>query len=285
MIAARTGGGHAAMGHLDVDGTRVRLYREGDGAGHTVVYLHSASGEICGLPFFTRLAAAGHRILVPELPGCGGSPPPKEDWQSLDDALFHLRRTLDLLSADKAVLIGASLGGWLAAELAVWFPERVRALVLLNAVGLRVEGAPVFNIFGVPGYADHQAEVMRRANPHNVDFLSLLRPSIAPSTGDPEQDTLLHFIRGQTVAARLGWNPFLHDPKLRSRLHAVRAPTLVLWGKDDQVVPLAHGEAYRDGIPGARLELVERCGHLPALEQPEVCAAHVNRFLATIPAS
>jgi pimeloyl-ACP methyl ester carboxylesterase len=268
----------------DVDGTNIRTYIDGvppDGPrpGRTVVYLHSASGEVCPLPFFERLVEAGYHVVAPELPGCGGSAEPTPPWRSLEDAVFHVRRTVDLLTRGPAIVIGSSLGGWLAAELAVWCPALVERLVLINAVGLRVEGAPIFNIFGVPGDPGHQSEVMQRANPHSADTLSMLLPAMVDTELDPATMFMMHFVRGATAAARIGWNPYLHDPRLPLRLGQITAPTLVVWGADDGIVPLAHGEAYTAGIPGARLDVMSGTGHLPVLEQPASTADRVIAFL------
>ena len=87
-------------------------------------------------------------------------------------------------------------------------------------------------------------------------------------------------LKALEAAARVGWNPYLHDPKLERRLGRVTAPTLVLWGRQDGLVPLVYGERYRDRIPGARLEVIERCGHLPPIERPAEFAARTLGFLS-----
>jgi pimeloyl-ACP methyl ester carboxylesterase len=224
-----------------------------------LLYLHSGFGEAGALPLFDHLVDAGFRVTAPPLPGFGESGP-AHDCHRIEDAVFQLRPLLD----ERPVVVGSSLGGWLAAELAVWFPDRVRALVLLDAVGLRLDGAPIFDIFSA-----RHPETMRRVLPHGGDLLELLKP--AYDAADPSA-ALLHLFNASEATARLGWNPFLHDPKLLGRLPGVTAPTLVVWGADDGVVPLAHGEAYAAAIPDARLEVIVGCGHLPALEQPAAVA-------------
>jgi pimeloyl-ACP methyl ester carboxylesterase len=230
-----------------------------------LLYLHSGFGEAGALPLFDHLADAGFDVTAPELPGFGTSEP-AHDWHRIEDAVFHLRPLLH----DRPVVVGSSLGGWLAAELAVWFPEHVSGLVLVDAFGLRVEGAPIFDLF-----AARQSETMRRVLPNGGDLLELLAPAF--DAGD-QTAALLHLFHASEATARLGWNPFLHDPKLLGRLPGITAPTLVLWGADDGIVPLAHGEAYAGAIPVARLEVLDRCGHLPALEQPAAVAQRVAAF-------
>lgn len=263
-----------------VDGKRIRVHRQG--AGQPIFYLHSGTGEVGRTEFFDRLAAAGWEVVVPELPGFGKSDPAPE-WRSIEDVVFHLRRVIDVLELRSAVVIGMSLGGWLAAELAVWFPERVRALVLIDAAGLRVEGAPVYSVFPGPGW--DAAEMMRRSNPHGVDFQKVLA-GMDEGGGEPDpQAQLLQGLGNMEVIARIGWNPYLEDPKLPARLASVTAPTLVLWGAEDELVPRAHGERYAQLIPGAALRIVPESGHTPALEQPVRTAALIAEFLGEVQAS
>jgi pimeloyl-ACP methyl ester carboxylesterase len=256
---------------LEVDGVRLRLERHGEGE-PALVYLHSIFGEVGALPFFDQLAASGLTVVAPELPGFGASdalPGPLR----IEDVVFHLRRLLDVLGLEHPVLVGASLGGWLAAETAVWFPGRVRALVLMDAFGLRVEGAPAFDVFGSTHHELWAAAVA------DGDLLRHLGPVLGESNDGPDA-VRLHLFRSMEASARIGWNPYFHDPKLGARLGALGAPALVVWGGADGVLPLAHGEAYAGSLPRARLEVVPGCGHVPALEQPAQAARLVAGFLA-----
>lgn len=261
------------MESVTVDGRRIRVHVEG--TGRPLVYLHSGSGEVGPMPVFAQLAAAGFRVLVPELPGFGESDK-APDWRGVDDVVLHLRRVFDVLELDAAVVVGSSFGGWLAAELAVWFPERVRALVLADAVGLRLDGAPISDVFGGPGSVIE--ELLARANPHGRDMAALMAPLFEPEA--PADLPLRYQIRGMEVLARVGWNPYLHNPRLLGRLPLITAPTLVLWGAQDTLVPVAHGERYAAAIPGARLVTVPECGHLPAIEQPGITAELIAAFVS-----
>jgi pimeloyl-ACP methyl ester carboxylesterase len=249
-----------------VDGLTARVHRAGAAGGVPLLYLHSGFGEVGALPLFDALAGAGFAVTAPELPGFGRSDPDPAAHR-VEDVLFHLRRVVDTLGLDRPLVVGSSLGGWLAAELAVWFPERVGPLVLVDAVGLRLDGAPVFDLFHA-----RQGDTLRRALPHGPALLELLAPTLALVDGDDPNAVLLHFFHALEALAKVGWNPFLHDPKLLARLPLVTSPTLVVWGADDGIVPVAHGEAYAGAIPGAHLEVLDRCGHLPALEQPDALA-------------
>ena len=75
--------------------------------------------------------------------------------------------------------------------------------------------------------------------------------------------------RNREATARYAWSPYMHDPKLKGRLHRIRIPTLLLWGAADRILSEAYGRAYCAAIPGARFETIERAGHFPHLEQPE----------------
>lgn len=263
------------METFTVDGKTARLFRAGTGP--PLLYLHSGFGEVGALPLFSALADAGFAVVAPELPGFGQSDP-APDWHRIEDAAFHLRRVCETLSLPPCTVVGSSLGGWLAAELAVWFPDRVSSLVLIDAVGLRIDGAPVFDLF-----AARQGELLQHVFPRGGDLLTMIAPAIEGS--DDEHAVLLHFFHALEATARIGWNPYLHDPKLPARLPLVSAPTLVVWGGDDGVVPVAHGEAYAAAIPGAQLTVLDGCGHLPALERPDDVAALVRSFAASLPRS
>lgn len=262
------------METLTVDGKRVRVHRQG--TGRPLVYLHSASAEVGPIPFFAELERLGFSVIAAELPGFGTAEPVPE-WRGIHDAVFHVRRALDELEIGRATLVGSSFGGWLAAEVAVWFPDRFDALVLLDSLGLVVEGAPIGDVFGGPG--SDPVALMAQANPHGFDLLGVLAACL-DRPEDPHALTL-HLLRGLQGLARLGWDPYMHDPRLRDRLSTLTVPTLVIWGEDDGVVPVAHGAAYADAIPGATLKVVPKSGHAPAFEHPAEVAEMIGSFVGS----
>ena len=170
--------------------------------------------------------------------------------------------------------MGASFGGWIAAELAALWPDRATHLVLVDAVGLWVDQAPLGELFG--STPPELATMIFHDQSHPIAQMmhAMTTPSELP------EDFVYAQLRALEMAARVGWNPYLHDPKLAQRLRRITAPTLVVWGRQDGITPLAYGERYRDLVPGARLEVIDRCGHLPPLERPEEFARTVGGFLA-----
>lgn len=263
---------------LDVHGTSVSLLEAGKGA--PLLYLHGFAdvhGAVPGwLPFHEALAAST-RLLAPAHPGCGASTG-IEQVDGVEDLVFHYLDLLDALGLDRVDVVGSCLGGWIAAELAVRHPHRVAGLVLLGAVGLHVPGAPIADLFMLSQRADFGKHTDLRA--------LLFREADAPLalTMFPDRYAALpeELLRYQylTFAARIGWNPpYFYDRKLRPRLRRITVPTLIVWGREDCFVPLSHAEAYREGIKGSKLVVLDGAGHSVWLEEPERCAKLVAEFV------
>jgi pimeloyl-ACP methyl ester carboxylesterase len=264
-------------GRLETPLGTIQLARAGSGP--PLVYLHSAAGEAAS-PALEDLAA-DHAVYVPVFPGFGESDG-LEHIDGMEDAVFHLLDVLDALELAAPTVIGLSLGGWMAAELATRAPERVGRLVLVSPVGLRIEGAPVPDLFGRrPGeladdlYADQShpmAQMMHLLDDWVGDVTKMV---------DLPGGMLMPMVQSMAATAKLGWNPYLHNPKLPGRLRRITAPTLVVAGAADRFTPRAHPEAYAAGIAGARLVVIEGSGHMVPMERPAEFAAAVREFLAT----
>jgi pimeloyl-ACP methyl ester carboxylesterase len=249
---------------LAVHGHRVQLF-EG-GAGRPLLYLHGA-GTYWWMPVHDLLARR-RRVLLPVHPGFGTSQG-IEAIEAMDDLVFHTLDVLDALALERVDVVGLSLGGWLAAELALRHPGRVGRLVLVDAPGVRVPGVPMADAFMA---APAKARQLLFHDPGSAVAMALLPDA-------PPPDRLEAVLRGREAAARLLWNPAQHYRKLTTRLWRIQAPTLVVWGADDRLIPLAYGEAWTAGIRGARMVTLPGCGHLPPLEQPERFAAAALDFL------
>jgi pimeloyl-ACP methyl ester carboxylesterase len=189
----------------------------------------------------------GAQVLVPTHPGFGGTPKPA-GLTGVAELARHYVAMLDELGLENVTVLGNSFGGWLAAEIALCASPRVSAAVIVNGIGVAVEGHPVTDISGF-GLAEIQAH-------------SWHDPAKAPQpTGTgPSPD----------VQALIGYTgPSMTDPALLDRLRDVRIPVHVLWGESDRIVDPEYGKAYAAAIPGSTFTLLPRTGHLPQLETPE----------------
>jgi pimeloyl-ACP methyl ester carboxylesterase len=250
---------------LKVRGKSVQLFEGGDGP--PVLYLHGA-GTYWWLPGHDRLAARRH-VYLPAHPGFGDSTG-AEDIEDIEDLVFHTLDVLDELALERVDVVGLSLGGWCAVELALRQPQRVNRLVLVDAAGLRLRDVPTPDLFlATPA----ESRELLFADPKGPIAMAAI-----PDT-PPAPEKMVYILRGREAAARLLWNPHVRYRKLMSRLDRVKRPTLVVWGAQDRLFPLPYGEAFARGIPGAKLVTIDRCGHLPPVEQPERFAEAVLDFL------
>lgn len=257
-----------APGFVDVRGRRTQVLRKGEGP--PVLYLHSATGETYWTGFDGVVADAGFEVIHPAHPGFEGSEG-LADIEDIHDLAFHTLDLMDALGVGRTAIVGSSLGGWLAAELAVYAPERVERLVLVDSAGI---AAPAVDMWAVR--PPELAEVLFADQDH---WLAQLMKAIDVTTSLPPPEILMPLLQAMEASARVGWNPHLHDPKLPGRLHRVRAPTLVIWGERDGFMPIEHGERFVELIAGARMETIADCGHLPVLECPEALARRTIGFL------
>lgn len=254
---------------IDVAGKSVRLLV--GGSGPPLLYLHSAGADVEWGEAHERLAAK-FTVHLPAHPGFSDSTG-IEDVDGILDVVLHYVDLLNVLDLRSVPVVGTSLGGWIAAELAALYPERVQKLVLVDAVGLWIDTAPIGELFGV-----EPAELARMLfHDQSHPIAAFMHALVSPA--DLPEAIVYAQLKALESAAKIGWNPYLHDPKLEARLRRVSAPTLVLWGKQDGLVSTAYGERYRDRIKGARREIIEGCGHLPPLERPDAFAEAVLRFL------
>jgi pimeloyl-ACP methyl ester carboxylesterase len=237
------------------------------GTGEPMLVLHGAGGSPRFLPAMRALSEK-FEVFVPQAPGFGGTEAPP--WlESMSDLANFYLDFLDEFDLRHVHLVGLSLGGWTAAELAVRNASRLASLTLMDAPGIDVPGVPrrdpsliseeqaVRETYFDPKFADDA--VTRAFNPANE---SVRRAN-------------------QRIVAKLAWQHQFHDPQLQRWLHRIHIPTLIVWGENDRNFPPAYGEAWHKAIAGSRLVVLPRCGHLPIQEQPEAFAASVAEFCAT----
>jgi len=250
---------------LTVNGTRIDMIERG--TGRPLLFLHAENGIEPAMAAIEALAK-GARVIAPTHPGYGRSELPK-GMRSVDDLSYFYLDLLDQLDLRDVALVGVSLGAWLAAEIAVKSTQRLSKLVMANAVGVKVgerENRDIVDIFALT----------------EKEFIDIAYADPAVGTRDykalPDAEVLAA-ARAREATARFAWNPYFHNPRLKSRLHRVRIPTLFLWGTHDRMLSEPYGRAYCAMIPGARFETIDRAGHFPHQEQPKAFADKVLNFV------
>ncbi|MEX0409017.1 alpha/beta hydrolase [Aquibium sp. LZ166] len=245
-----------------VTGCRIRMMRKGKG--EPLLFLHGATGVPRWLPFMDMLAEK-YDLIVPEHPGFGASDTP--DWlDNIGDLAFFYLDLIDHLGLDKVHLLGTSIGGWIAAELATRSCEKVRTLTLVAPAGIHVKGVKKGDIF--------------MWSPEETAQNLFHNQEIAKAVPQPaNEDELMVVLKNRLMTAKLGWQPRMYNPHLKKWLHRVDVPTLIIWGDDDKLIPAAYGPAYRDLIPNSSLEVIAECGHLPHVEKAQEFTSKVVSFI------
>jgi pimeloyl-ACP methyl ester carboxylesterase len=236
------------------------------GEGAPILVLHGAGGLPPQAPFLSLLAKHG-RVIAPTHPGFGTSELP--DWiDSVDDLAYLYLDLLDTLDLRDVTLIGFSMGGWIAAEIAIKSTARIARLILVDAVGIKVSDRLTRDITDIFG-----------TDPRELQRLTFFDTSKAPDLSALSDEALEVVARNREASALYLWEPYAHNPKLARRLHRITVPTLLLWGEHDGIVTPAYGRAFAERIPGARFEVIPAAGHVPQNELPEAFVERVARFI------
>jgi pimeloyl-ACP methyl ester carboxylesterase len=235
----------------------VELTLEERGEGRCYLLLHGGAGPQSVAGFAQLLAEKGrNRVLTPTHPGFGGTPRP-EELNSVAKLAALYRSLLDDLGLEDVTVIGNSVGGWIAAEMALLGTARINGIVLLDAVGIEVEGHLVADLSGL-SVPEIQALSFHDPTPFRVDPATL-----------PDAQKAVMAANGATLAVYAGSPPMV-DHTLLGRLNGIAIPTVVLWGESDQIVEPAYGEAFAAAIDGARFEVIAGTGHMPQMETPDL---------------
>jgi pimeloyl-ACP methyl ester carboxylesterase len=250
-----------------IDVRHIKIWVAHGGAGQPLLYLPGTYPD--GDDPALSLLSQDFHIYRPHHPGFGRS---DEDpaVDSVVDLAFRYLDLLDALGLDRVHLAGLSLGGWIAAQIAVLAPDRVDKLVLVCPAGLRPP-VPVPDLFTLD-----PVEVAMVIH-HQPQVRDAAVASMCEMAADTERFT--GYLRSRAATAHVGWNPYLHDPKLAGRLHRVRSDVLLVWGAHDQLLPPECALAWQQALPRSRVELIEEAGHRPQAEQPEALAALIREFL------
>ena len=251
---------------LTLGGLKIEVERRGTGP--RLLLLHGEEA-LESEPGFADELARSHEVIIPSPPGYGASERPL--WMTRPgDISYVLLDLVEHYGLRGVPVIGCSLGGWLAAEMATKDDSWIGRLVLVAPYGIKLGGPTDRDIADI--WLMHPDKVAA-LKWHDIgkgkrDFKSM------------SDEKLAVIARNVETTARFCWEPYMHNPKLRHRLHRIKVPTLLVWGENDGIVKPEYGKGYAALIPGARFASIAKAGHLPHLEQPEAFMKVLKGFLS-----
>ena len=253
---------------IDVAGITVELRRGGSGT--PLLVIHGELGVPGWLESFAQLAEH-YDVIVPSLPGYGRSSRP--DWvmgvHDLAAWVTWFARDLDLRTPVN--VIGCSLGGWVAAEIASVAPQFFNKMVLVGAMGIKPERDEIFDYFLESGLTGLRHAFYRPEQ--SSEFMRYWGKEWTPEEADLVE-------QHREMTCRIAWKPYMHSLTLRHLLPGIATPTLLVWGGEDAITPIDSGEIYQRAFPRSRLVVIENCGHMPEMEKPTEFAGLIENFLA-----
>ena len=248
----------------------VALHIVKGGSGDPLLILHDEMGQTAPLRYAEKLAQ-DFTLHMPAHPGFGLTERLEWIMQVRDLAGWYLR-ALEELGLERVNVLGFSLGGWLAAEMACQSPQSFNKMVLVSPPGIKPPQGEILDMFLLVAKEYLESSFL---DPNTTREF----PSICPEEPSPEQVELWECARDE--AARLCWRPYMYHPALPHLLGRLKdLSTLLVWGEQDAVIPISAGEAYQQAIQGARLEIMPGCGHHPELEKTEEFVGLVRNFFA-----
>jgi pimeloyl-ACP methyl ester carboxylesterase len=246
-----------------VNGASLAVRRAGKG--EPLLFLHGADG-LMDWPTILNQLAETYEVIVPDLPGFGHTPNP-DFVDDISDVAYFMLDLIEGLGRGKLRIMGHSLGGWAALEMAVRSQELIHSLALVAPAGIHVKGVPKADIYMID--PDQQARLA-----YADEGLGSAAAERALA-GKYQAEA----IQNRIASARLGWNPRLFNPRLERWLHRVHVPSLILWGDTDRIIPPAYGEAFGKLITSARCVTIPGAGHLPHVEKQETVLPLLQDFL------
>jgi len=260
------------------------VYFAARGEGETILLLHGTSSFMQTWDAWARDLEMEYRVVRPDLPGFGLTGAPHNEDFSLENYLNTLFTLMDTLGIESFHVAGNSFGGYLATEMALHYPNRIESLCILNGSGYKLDSLASkksgFSLASTPIIKD----VMRYITPKFV-----VRQSLKSFYGDPDKvseavvqryfDYLLCRDNRKSLVKKSTQN----YPPLNGRLADISCPTLILWGEQDQLIPLAKGRAMATSIPSATLSILSQTGHIPMEEKPNESLVEYQSFLNQIP--
>lgn len=234
------------------------------GCGRAVLLLHGGGGvaTVFGL---SQALTAKMRVLLPTHPGFDGTSRPPHMNSVVQLAHFYLK-LLESLALSDVIVIGSSIGGWIASEMALADASRLKGLVLINAVGIQVPGEAL-------------TDVSRLSRPELVRLASHDPDLVLASTPPPTPERLAILASNAAALAAYDQGAAMMAPGLREKLASVATPALVLWGESDGIASPAYGKAYAAAFANGKFAAIPEAGHLPQIEQPVRVLEHIDNFI------
>jgi pimeloyl-ACP methyl ester carboxylesterase len=248
---------------VDLGGLKLRVGR--GGSGRSVLILHHDTGTLDKLPFYEALSAR-FDVIVPVHPGFSEKSERAQWLRHPRDIGALYQWLLAELGIERASLVGLGFGGWIAAEMAALAPRDFHRLVLVGAMGVKPPEGEIKDQ-AIVSYIDYA-----KAGFHDP-------AAFTRNYGDVSTDQLVEWDLCREMSFRVAWKPYMYSPTLPHLLGGVKAPALVVWGDDDQIVPKSAGELYAKSLAKARFETVAASGHCVDMEQPDALARLVTSFI------
>ncbi|HWV40683.1 alpha/beta hydrolase [Pseudorhodoplanes sp.] len=246
---------------IDLFGVRTEIAACGSGDVE-FLFLHPERG-LRGADAFLRALGAHGRVIAPYHPGYKFDAP--NHFKSVDDLSYFYLDLMASLDLRRVTIVGSSLGGWLAMEIASKDTTRIASLCLLSPAGVKMAGR-----------SERDMQDIFSLEERAVESLSFLNPAMAGGAPDSGGDAELELaVRAREASARYAWLPYMHNPALARRLHRIDIPALVLSGEDDRIVSPNVGRALAKRLPRGVFSTLGDCGHYPHIECAEATARHV----------
>jgi pimeloyl-ACP methyl ester carboxylesterase len=254
---------------ITVANTEVEIFT--GGSGPAILFLHGAGGNSGWQPYHEELSR-DYTVYVPSQPGFNGTPRP--NWvHTINDVCHFNLEMAQNLRLDQYILMGSSMGGWIAAEMAAMCHHNLKTLILVDAAGIKPQKGEIAEIFMVSA----QTRLKQRFyDPSQVPNYEQYTRQLTP-----EEQMVEHSNR--EMASRLCWRPYLHNLSLPYYLRKVPTPALIVWGQQDAIIPVECAELYQKALPNATLKVIDHCGHSPAIEKPREFLQTVREFLSGLP--
>lgn len=250
---------------IEIAGCEIEYHEGGDGP--SLLYLH-AGGGFRPLHPAMPLLTENYRIIAPSHPGFGRSALP--NWMtSVDDFAHIYLELMQRLDLRDTLMIGASIGGWIAAEIATKNTSRLSRIVLIGPSGIKVGSRDELDIPDVFAMSPEEFEsrLFRDPKKFHPDFTKI------------SEEDLTIVARNRQTMALIAWEPYLHNPKLRHRLQMIDIPTLIVRGEYDGLISKDYASAYANLIPGATFIEISDAGHAPDVEQSQVFTDSLSKWM------